>query len=65
MQEDKKPKKAKENNSFRRKKRSLFKNSLTGPTLLEMSGYAGGFNGSTQHRALTHLALKTKAEIAI
>jgi hypothetical protein len=38
MQEDKKPKKAKENNSFRRKERSVFKNSLTGPTLLEMSG---------------------------
>jgi len=34
MQEDKKPKNKKEKNSFRRKERSVFKNSLTGPTLL-------------------------------
>jgi hypothetical protein len=31
-----KKKKAKEKNSFRRKERSVFKKSLTGPTLLEM-----------------------------
>jgi hypothetical protein len=29
-----------------------------------MSGYPGGLNGSTQHSARTHLALKTKAKIA-
>jgi hypothetical protein len=29
-----------------------------------MSGYPGGLNGSTQHLARTHLALKTKAKIA-
>ena len=30
-------------------RRSSRKNSLTGPTLLEMSGKSGGLNGSTQH----------------
>jgi hypothetical protein len=34
-----KKKKAKEKNSFRRKERSVFKKSLTGPTLLEMPDY--------------------------
>jgi hypothetical protein len=29
--------------------RSLLKKCLTGPTLLEMSGYRGDLNGSTQH----------------
>jgi hypothetical protein len=29
-----------------------------------MSGYAGGFNRSTQHSARAHLALKTKAKNA-
>jgi hypothetical protein len=40
------------------------KNNLTGPTLLEMSGYGGGLNRSTQHSARTHIALKTKAKSA-
>jgi hypothetical protein len=29
-----------------------------------LSGNPGGLNGSTQHLARTHLALKTKAKIA-
>ena len=32
--------------------------------LLYFSDFAGGLNGSTQHSARTHLALKTKAKIA-
>src|SRR5215467_8720806 len=32
-----------------KKYRSPLKNILTGPTLLEMSGFPGGLNGSTQH----------------
>jgi hypothetical protein len=30
----------------------------------QMSGNGGGLNGSTQHKARSHLALKTKAKIA-
>jgi hypothetical protein len=44
--------------------RSALKKSLTGPTLLEMSGNAGGFNGSMQHSTRIHKALKTNAKIA-
>jgi hypothetical protein len=29
-----------------------------------LSGFRGGLNGSTQHSARTHHALKTKAKIA-
>jgi hypothetical protein len=32
--------------------RSLFKKDLTGPTLLEMSGYPGGFYRSMQHHLM-------------
>ena len=38
MQEQKKQRTTKEKNSFRRKERGVFEKSLTGPTLLEMSG---------------------------
>jgi hypothetical protein len=47
-----------------RKFKKTRKKDLTGPTLLEMSDNAGGLNGSTQHSARSHLALKTKAKIA-
>jgi hypothetical protein len=30
----------------------------------QLSSYGGGLNGSTQHSARTHLALKTKGKIA-
>jgi hypothetical protein len=42
-----------------RKVEEKTKKDLTGPTLLEITGYPGGFNGSTQHLS-TRLALKTK-----
>ena len=35
--------------TLRSARRSVVENSLTGPTLLEMSGLPGGLNGSTQH----------------
>src|SRR6266849_5549224 len=47
--EKRKRERTKEKTSFRLEERSVFKKSLTGPTLLEMSGYRGGLNGSTQH----------------
>ena len=34
-------------------RRSVVENSLTEPTLLEMSGYGGGFNASTQYQIET------------
>jgi hypothetical protein len=39
MQGKEENEKTKEKNSFRRKERSVFKKCLTGPTLLEMSGW--------------------------
>ncbi len=50
--------------TLRSERRSAPNKCLTEPTLLEMSGNAGGLNGSTQHKARTHLPLKTKAKIA-
>src|ERR1700688_1572440 len=53
MQKNRNRKRAKEKNSFRRKERSVFKKSLTGPTLLEMYDYrvyqALSFNSSFSH----------------
>jgi hypothetical protein len=43
-----KAKETKEENSFRQKQRSVCKKNLTGPTLLEMSGYPTSMIGLCQ-----------------
>ena len=40
----------------RSERRSALRKDLTEPTLLEMSGYGGGLNGSMQHQFEVHLA---------
>src|SRR6266849_5109295 len=62
MQRRKKTEKNEREKLFSVTRGSVLKKSLTGPTLLEMSGNRGGLNGSTQHSSRTRLALKTKAK---
>src|SRR6266850_2019087 len=49
MQRRKKTEKNEREKLFSVTRGSVLKKSLTEPTLLEMSGYRGGLNGSTQH----------------